>query len=400
MDLEQGRRLAGRLRSGLACDFVAVSFTARRGDASTLAWQCVSGNTNNRYRRIFLPDGIGVLGGVYSAERPMVVRDAARSIAASDLYQFPIVAAEGLASFVSFPLYARLPEPPVETAAGAASPGGRRPDVIVLVAFRAPDRVDPGFLARAQGLACEDTGMLPGDLLPVDEPSPAPLERPAQVAHRIIRAQEAERKRIARELHDGIAQELLLAQIELRKLKYLPADEQPAGIARAAEQLGAVLEHVSALAADLRPAALDELGLAAAITAHCSRLERSFGIRTSFVQGRAGSQDERAAGRLSPDAQTALYRIFQEAAMNACKYSRSERLDVGLRMSGGDVVLEVRDYGEGFDTAHPEVRGGGLGLEGMAERAASIRGALAVESAPGRGTRVRVTVPAREVLLP
>ena len=96
---------------------------------------------------------------------------------------------------------------------------------------------------------------------------------------------------------------------------------------------------------------------------------------------------------LGPDTQTALYRIFQEAAMNACKYSRSETIDVALRRENGNVVLQVRDNGDGFDTAHPAIRGGGLGLEGMNERAAAIGGTWSIYSQPGEGTTVRVELP-------
>ena len=96
---------------------------------------------------------------------------------------------------------------------------------------------------------------------------------------------------------------------------------------------------------------------------------------------------------VNPDAEVALYRIFQEATSNACKYSRSDRLAVELASDDAGVRLTVRDFGVGFNVEHPEVHGGGLGLAGMRERAGAFGGSVKVESAPGEGCAVSVFLP-------
>lgn len=367
----RGQELARQLKDEFGFDFVGVSIVPADTDEPMLSWQCVAGNTNTRYQRILLPAGVGAVGMTFERARPMLVENVDADIAQGELYKYPIVAAEGLWSFLTLPLFGE---------SGAV-------ELVCLCAYRTPRAFPDALIERIRAFAQERTGLTPA---PKPCFTPSKGEAPSsytQMTHRIIQAQEAERKRIARELHDGISQELLLAQIELRKLKYLPeGEEQRLGIERASDKLRAIMNHVSALASDLRPAALDELGLAAAIQAHCAKLERGFGVAMT------AELDADVSG-LGPDTQTALYRIFQEAAMNACKYSRSETIDVALRRENGNVVLQVRDNGDGFDTAHPAIRGGGLGLEGMNERAAAIGGTWSIHSQPGEGTTVRVELP-------
>lgn len=368
---ERGQALARQLKGEFGFDFVGISLVPKSTDEPMLSWQCVAGNTNTRYQRILLPAGVGAVGVTFEQRRPMLVENVDADIAQGELYQYPIVAAEGLWSFLTLPL---LDE------AGVI-------ELVCLCAYRTPRAFPDALVERIRTFAQERTGLTPAPTPCFTPPKGEVPSSYTQVTHRIIQAQEAERKRIARELHDGISQELLLAQIELRKLKYLPdGEEQRLGIERASDKLRAIMNHVSALASDLRPAALDELGLAAAIQAHCVKLERGFGVTMT------AELDADVSG-LGPDTQTALYRIFQEAAMNACKYSRSETIDVILGRENGNVVLQVQDNGDGFDTAHPAIRGGGLGLEGMNERAAAIGGTWSICSQPGKGTTVRVELP-------
>lgn len=371
IDLDNGTAFAEQLRSRFKLDFVALSIDSYNRNTGGLSWQCASGNTNSRYRRIFLPSGVGVLGTVAATRRPLLIRSVEDGIAPADRYQYPIIAAEGLESLAAFPLY-----------------HGQDGNLvaIVLCASRTAGAITPERLADMVAYAAQRSGFsAPEAAYREPEASQGASPAPGSVMHQVLRAQEEERLRIARELHDGLAQELLVVQIELRKYKYLSEAERQQAVERAAGLLGDCLTHLSGIAANLRPPALDELGLAAAMTAHCSDVQRTFGLKVvAHIH---------EAGPVQPNVALALYRIFQEAVSNACKYSRSDSIEVDLQRADGRLTLTVRDFGLGFDPAHPDIAGGGLGLVGMRERAEATGGTLTVESAPGQGTVVSVSVP-------
>ena len=364
----RGTQLADSLRDHFGFDFVGVSITSPL-DRAARAWQCVSGNQSTRYQGFLLPEGVGVLGLVSSTARGLVCTDCENDISRRSLYQFPVVAAEVLGSFLAFPLF----------------DDAQQIESIIICGFHEPACVSTRLAVRAASFAAEQTGLAAPELPPRVMTAQANSLRYAEQTHRLIQAQEEERKRIARELHDSLAQELLLVQIELRHLKYLPPDQAPAAVDRANEQLRAALSHISTIAQGLRPAALDELGLPAVIAEECRRIERSFGVHVN------ASIDPDLD--LNPDCELALYRILQEATLNACKYSGTDRLEVGIAQSHHAVTLTIRDFGCGFDTAHPEIKGGGLGLVGMHERAAAFDGIVRIVSSPGQGTTVTVSIP-------
>lgn len=368
--IKAGQRLADELRRRFGFDMVGVSVTDP-ADRAHHRWQCVSGNVTARYQRLLLPEGVGVLGQVSTSRRAIVSNDVHRDIPPRAWYQYPVVSGEGLESFLSFPLIEK----------GEVA-------LIVICGFRETDKITPELSHAVQAAAAAFSGFSASELPDrVLEPHGVAATY-AEETHRLIQAQEDERKRISRELHDSLAQELLLVQIELRRAKYLPADQVQGAIDRANEELREALSHVSSIAQALRPAALEELGLAACIEAECNRLAESFGIQVEA--------DIHKVRNLGSDCELALYRIMQEASLNACKYSRSDRLQVALSQTDESVVLAVRDFGVGFDTAHPEVKGGGLGLSGMRERAAAFDGVVNIESAPGAGCSVTVTIPCNE----
>jgi two-component system sensor histidine kinase UhpB len=202
----------------------------------------------------------------------------------------------------------------------------------------------------------------------------------------VIRAQEEERKRIARDLHDEVNQSLtaLLLRIEAAAQE-APAHlrEQLAEVKGLADQaMGELLD----LARQLRPTALDDHGLVAALRTHVREFDRRGAARTSFwVDPRLGE--------LSPDAQVVVYRVAQEALVNAARHSGASRVEVSLEPCDGKVRLQVADNGSGFAFAE---EGKGLGLDGMRERALLVGGALEIDSRPGKGTTVRLEVPAGE----
>ena len=198
-----------------------------------------------------------------------------------------------------------------------------------------------------------------------------------------MRAQEEERRRLARDLHDEVNQSLtaLLLRIEAAA-QDAPQDlrEQLREVKQLADQaMGELLD----LARQLRPTALDDHGLVAALRTHV----RDFGRRGP---AHANFWADPRIGELSPDAQVVVYRVAQEALVNAARHSGASHVEVSLEPCNGRVRLQVADNGSGFAFAE---EGKGLGLDGMRERALLVGGALEIESAIGRGTTVFVRVP-------
>ena len=197
-----------------------------------------------------------------------------------------------------------------------------------------------------------------------------------------LEAQEQERARIARDLHDEVNQSLtgLLLRLEAARSKAPP--ELAGELAETRAVANQAMEELVALARQLRPTALDDLGLTAALASQAEELERQSGIATSF--GAAGDFSD-----LADEVQLVLYRVAQEALANTSRHAGAESVVVRLALQDARVELTVSDDGSGFafDDA-----GGGLGIEGMRERARLIGGELNIESRPGVGTRVRLVI--------
>jgi two-component system, NarL family, sensor histidine kinase DevS len=202
---------------------------------------------------------------------------------------------------------------------------------------------------------------------------------------RIVDAQELERKRLARELHDETGQALTSMLLALRTIEEAKTSgEREGATERLRTQLVDTLRDVRRLAVELRPKALDDFGLVPAL----ERLTSTFSEQTAIpVEFEAMLDDS----RLPPAVETALYRIVQEALTNVIKHSRASRVSVLLRRKPDSVAAVIEDDGQGFDI--DEARDGGLGLIGMRERIELIDGRLAVESSSGGGTSVVAEVP-------
>ena len=200
-----------------------------------------------------------------------------------------------------------------------------------------------------------------------------------------LAAQEEERARVARDLHDEVNQSLtgLLLRLEAAGRSAPPA--LVGELAETKALANQAMEELLALARQLRPTALDDLGLKAALASHVDDTARQAGVGTSFhAQGDLSG--------LAQDIQLVVYRVAQEAVSNALRHSGARNVRVQLRREGERVELSVGDDGRGF--TFDESRRG-LGLAGMRERALLVGGDLQVESRPGTGTRVRLRVPAR-----
>ena len=207
---------------------------------------------------------------------------------------------------------------------------------------------------------------------------------------RLVFAQEDERRRIARDMHDQFGEHLTTLALAIGRLKRTCADDPD--LARQIDVLGAIAEtldqDVDRLAWELRPTALDDLGLRAALANYTQDWSSRVGIPAQLHT--SGLLDE----RLAPDVETTLYRIAQEALNNAAKYSGARHVEVLLERRSDAVILVVEDDGVGFD-ADGSTRDRSFGLVGMQERAALVGGRLEIESSPGKGTTVlvRIAVP-------
>ena len=209
------------------------------------------------------------------------------------------------------------------------------------------------------------------------------------LATQVIQAQEEERKRIARELHDDTAQVLFAQLLRVTALKSSPFEE----VRQTAERLETLtveaIESVRRLALELRPPALDDLGLREALDDLAQRIADSTSINVNLeVDG--------LRARLSPEIELVLYRVAQEAMTNVVKHAAARSVKVTVSRADGQVHLTIDDDGIGFDptlaTARDD-RGLGLGLFGMEERVALVGGTLAIRQLIPNGTRVIATVP-------
>jgi two-component system sensor histidine kinase UhpB len=213
-------------------------------------------------------------------------------------------------------------------------------------------------------------------------------ERLHWLSQQILQAQEEERARIARELHDEAAQWLTSLLIRQRLLlRNLPPEMRPE-VEELQRMTAAALEHLRRIAMELRPAILDDLGLVEALRWQAEEFQKQTGVPITLrVQGRIE--------RLPRQVELVLYRVAQEALTNIARHARATRVEVTLNCSTEHLELFIADDGVGFDPeAVRRSRARSLGLIGMAERLALIGGTLEIDSAPGKGTRIRARVPA------
>ncbi len=218
-------------------------------------------------------------------------------------------------------------------------------------------------------------------------------EQLRRLSRQILSAQEEERRRISRDLHDEVAQVLTGVNLHLATLKKeATADTQDLTrkIARTQRLVEKSLSIVHQFAGQLRPAALDDLGLIPALHSYVKDFARRTGLAlhfTSFARGRMEQLDNAR--------RTVLYRVAQEALINVAKHADASLVSVSVRKLRGVICMEVKDNGKSFQVqgALPAGKKKGLGLLGMRERVEMVGGRFAVESSPGRGTTIRAEIP-------
>ncbi|MCA1842542.1 MAG: GAF domain-containing protein [Actinobacteria bacterium] len=210
-------------------------------------------------------------------------------------------------------------------------------------------------------------------------------QRVEAYSRRVVDAQETERRRIAHELHDEIGQALTGLKMTLEEHDRLPTPAVAARLARAGELTAELLRRVQNLSLDLRPAALDDLGLRPALVCLLERYTSQTGVEVALACSGLES-------RLDPAVETAAYRIVQEALTNVARYAGVKKAAVGCAAEKAALRVEVADEGVGFDVDAIPI-GASSGLVGMEERARSTGGHLRVWSGPGRGTTVVARLP-------
>lgn len=197
---------------------------------------------------------------------------------------------------------------------------------------------------------------------------------------RLITAQEEERRSVARDLHDGMLQYVIAADLQLQMFKKRRGEES---LARAVEFLKGSVEEGRRLIYDLRPSALEQLGLVETLRRQLEDARQELGWEVTFRNELGGTK---VPGAL----ETGLYRIAGECLSNARRHSRAERVALRLSQEEGEIRLEFQDWGVGFD---PDQRPEGVGLQSMRERVELLGGWLQIESKAGEGTLVRAGFP-------
>jgi signal transduction histidine kinase len=201
-----------------------------------------------------------------------------------------------------------------------------------------------------------------------------------------LRAAEDERTRWARELHDETLQALGGLRVLLSSAHRSGDEQLLRGVAQSAlEQLDTEIESLRVLISELRPAALDELGLEAALVALAERVGTTYGIE---VRTTVNEEATESAG-LDPELEVVVYRVVQEALTNAARHAKPEAVEIRLARSDGEIQAVVADDGDGFDASRPVA---GFGLTGMRERVSLVGGRFELESSP-EGTTVKISLP-------
>ena len=208
-------------------------------------------------------------------------------------------------------------------------------------------------------------------------------ERLQALSRRVLDIQEQERRALARELHDEIGQVLTGLHLTLKAAQHETPENLLAGLKNAQTIVSELLAQVRELSLHLRPSILDDFGLLSALTTHLERYTKQTGIQVHFSH-------HGIAGRFPAEVETAAYRIVQESLTNVARHAGVREAEARVGCYGGQLTIEVRDRGAGFEMARA---GGTGGLSSMQERAALLGGRLIIESRIGKGTLVAAELP-------
>lgn len=217
-------------------------------------------------------------------------------------------------------------------------------------------------------------------------------EQKIEMGLRVIRAQEEERRRVAREIHDGPAQTLanivLRLEIAERLLEFDPTRVK-AELMDLKNLVRSNLQDIRRIIFDLRPMALDDLGIVPAISKYLANFQENYGIKCEFlIEGREK--------RLHPALEVALFRLVQEGMTNVAKHAHSTKVDISLTYQEDWTIARIRDYGKGFEVNFAlTTPGEHFGLIGMRERVEMFSGHFSIQSCLGKGTTIELSIPSR-----
>jgi two-component system CheB/CheR fusion protein len=207
----------------------------------------------------------------------------------------------------------------------------------------------------------------------------------------LLNSQEAERRRVSRELHDDLSQKVAKLQFDVETLEQkVPCDlpDVKKRLLAIRDEIGALSDNLRRIAHELHPANLDYLGLAVAIRTYSREFSEREGLKVQF-------QARKVPARIPPDIESSLYRIVQEALRNVAKHAGKTSVKIMLTGESKKLCLSIRDHGVGFDARSVQHKDG-LGLIGMQERVRLVRGEISIETMPGRGTAIKIRVPIEE----
>lgn len=357
-------------------DFVGIAFVLE-GNRPLLTWVQATGNRNHHFRRIVLNPGKGIAGSVYEKKCAMVIQDVDKELSDQELAEHPIMLSEELKGEIAVPLWKN------DQVEGVLLMGVRSVGHITKELF---DKVMAELLQGFADFTVKPEYFEDGIFTRQNEGNvPVPIYE--LMNYPVMKAREEERRRIARDLHDGVLQNVLGVQMALRTIKYQQDPENIQNILADADRwLRDIQNELRNLSTSLHPTTLDDLGLKATLMSQFQRVESLNPIQIDFIENIGRN-------RYKSSVEMAVYRICQEAVLNACKYAKCRGICVMLQETEKYLILEVVDNGVGFDVDQPEVKGGGLGLSDMVEWAEYVDGRLDICSSFGVGSGIRLSVP-------
>ena len=363
-----------KLHKKFGFDFTSIGITAFVG--APLKWVYSAGKTSERHRRIALAPGHGIGGIVLKAGKPMLFTNIDAEIDPREYSSYPIVFAEDLHSFCALPL--------------------RKNNNVVGVLLCAHRSVAPSnvphynqLIQHLNGKICglevvSDGFMNLDEIIAEDDKNKATPT--INNISRIISAQEVERQRISREIHDGVSQELLTVTFLLNRLEEHVSTENKKLVNEAALSIKGVMDELHNISVLLRPSSLDHMGFIPALRSQALVLEKTYGTSTQFE----GDLDIK---RFDEALETQAYRICQEAMTNACKYANVECITVTVKkLKNNWLCISVTDKGKGFNIENPKIKGSGCGLLSMQERAQLVGATLDIAS-NNFGTKITLKTP-------
>lgn len=370
------RKTIEDIREAYGFDFASIGLTAFLG--APLRWVYGAGGTSERYHRIVLTPGKGIGGIVIKSGKPMMFLDIDKQIDPREYSSYPIVFAEDLHSFCALPLQKE----------------GRTVGSL-LVAFR---DVNPEYeqvywkmINDLKESLC-DLAVISDNFMNLESAFPSQSTEETEDAlfssslSQVITAQENERKRISRELHDGISQELLSTSFLIRQIQGITQDERTRPLfSEINGKIDTIMDELHNLSVELRPSTLDHLGLLPALRSRALVFEKTYGSGIVFEGNFRQKRFDQAL-------EIQVYRICQEVILNACKYSGSDTIVVDLEEADGWLQATISDTGCGFNTKEALAKGRGCGLSGIQERAHLIGATVKVVSNDS-GTVVTLLAP-------